>query len=362
VDAPAEPEPVTWLIPTWRVDLKREADLIEEVCRLHGVDKIPATPPRGAIGANEYDAVHDQLAEVRRLLTGLGLNEAQGQTLIGANAAERVATAGVVLLANPLSSDMNALRPSLLPGLLDSLQHNVGRRECDLALFEVGRVFAQAEGSPRESRRLALALTGRRQPVFWSGADREANFDLADLKGVLEEFFDHFGLRGVTHVPREAGSPLFAESAAITLGGRVPLGELGQLGPALARQHDLRAPVWLAELDLDQLLARRQAAKTFKPLPQFPAVRRDAALLVTEGVTHDAVLAAVRQARVPGLEQVELFDVFRGQNVPAGHKSVAYAFTYRAADRTLTDEEVNTAHAGLLEHLKRSLGAAVREA
>jgi phenylalanyl-tRNA synthetase beta chain len=363
VDAPAAPEPVTWLIPTWRVDLKREADLIEEVCRLHGVDKIPATPPRGAIGANEYDAVHDQLAEVRRLLTGLGLNEAQGQTLISATAAERAASAdSVVRLANPLSSDMNALRPSLLPGLLDSLQHNVGRRECDLALFEIGRVFAQGEGSPRESRRLALALTGRRQPVFWSGADREANFDLADLKGALEEFFDHFGLRGVTYVPREAGTPLFVESAAITLGGRVPLGELGQLAPALARQHDLRAAVWLAELDLDQLLARRQAARTFKPLPQFPAVRRDAAFLVAEGVTHDAVLAAVRQARVPGLEQVELFDVFRGQNVPAGQKSVAYAFTYRAAERTLTDEEVNTAHAGLLEHLKRSLGAAVREA
>ena len=364
VEAPAgtAPEPSTWQIPSWRPDLKREADLIEEVCRLHGVDQIPATPPRGARGTHPYDSVHDQLAAARQLLAGLGLDEAQGQTLISAAAAERLAgPAGFVRLANPLSSDMDALRPSLLPGLLDSLRHNAGRRQGDLALFEIGRVFAPEGDTVRETRRLAVALTGRRQPVFWAGAERDALYDLADLKGVLETFLEHYGVRGVVCAPHPAGGPFFLESAALTLGGRVPLGVFGQLSPLLARQYDLAAPVFLAELDLDELLARRQPVKTFKPLPQFPAIRRDVAMLVAESVTHDAVLAAVKAARVPHLEQVELFDVFRGQNVPPGQKSLAYAFTYRAADRTLTDDEVNRAHAGLVEHLKRTVPATVRE-
>ena len=373
VGAESEAAPVTFRIPTWRVDLKREADLTEEVCRLHGVDKIPATPPRGALGANDYDAVHDQLAEARRILSGLGLSEAQGQTLVSAEAARLAAPAeSLVMLANPLSSDMNALRPSLLPGLLDSLRHNVSRQNLDLALFEVGRVFgasraangnpAKETAPPIEGRRVAIALTGQRNPGFWAGAERDAKFDLGDLKGIVEEFLDQFGLRGVSYAKREGGTALFLESAVISLGGRVALGELGQLLPPLAKRYDLRDAVWLAELDLDQLLARRNAGKAFKALPQFPSIRRDVAMLVPESATHEAVLAAVKQAKAANLECVELFDVFRGQNVPAGQKSVAYAFTYRGADRTLTDAEVNTAHERLVGVLKDRLHAVVRDA
>ena len=164
VGAPAGPsEPVTFAIPTFRVDLKREVDLIEEVARLYGVDRIPATPPRGAIGANAYDAVHDELAEARRILTGLGLFEAQGQTLISASAAALVAAGSAVSLGKPLSSDMDTLRPSLLPGLLDALQHNISYKTYDVALFELGRVFqTQPASGPgaapeiREMRRFGL--------------------------------------------------------------------------------------------------------------------------------------------------------------------------------------------------------------
>ncbi len=150
-------------VPTYRVDIKREADLIEEIGRLYGVDKIPSTPPRGAVGANAFDLVHDQIAEGRRLLAGLGLLEAQGQTLISDTSAKlRDAASPPVALQNPLSSDMNVLRPSLLPGLLDSLRHNVSRKNEDVALFEIGRVFVPADGKFKEERRLGIALTGRR--------------------------------------------------------------------------------------------------------------------------------------------------------------------------------------------------------
>jgi phenylalanyl-tRNA synthetase beta chain len=414
------PHTTVFRVPSFRVDLKREIDLIEEVARLYGVDKIPATVPRGAFGANPYDAVHDQLADARRILTGLGLFEAQGQTLISDTAAKLMAGEALVPLSNPLSSDMNVLRPSLLPGLLDALRHNLSHKTYDVALFEVGRVFKVAQAaspassagvSPAgrttcEERRVAIALTGQRHPPFWSGQDREAKFDVYDLKGLLEEFLEQFGLRGLTYTRRpdptalsmnlvspescrgfplspsegeragergpslhggsEAQSAskgrggLFLESATVHL-GRFQLGEFGQLLSPLARQYDLRDAVLLAELNLDLLLARRNSTKSFRPLPAFPAIRRDVAMLVPEATTHEAVLQVVKQAKPANLETTELFDVFRGKNVPPGQKSMAYAFTYRHAERTLTDAEVNGAHERLVTQLKQRLQAVVRE-
>lgn len=353
----------TWEIPTFRVDLKREVDLIEEVCRLHGVDQIPATPPRGALGRHEDDAVHDQLRAVRQWLTGLGLDEAQGQTLIDRTAAERLVPAEqIVPLERPLSSEMDVLRPSLLPGLLDILRHNLSHKNLEVALFEIGRVFRMQEGRPAEQRRVAVALTGRRAPSFWSGTDREACFDIYDLKGLLEEFFDHAGLAGVIWQRRSEPTPLFCESAEIRLGGKLYLGQLGQLLPSLQRRYDLRDPVYLAELDLDLLLARRRPTRTFQPLPSYPSSRRDVAMFVPETVTHADVVAAVQSAKPKYLESLKLFDVFRGCNVPKGQKSLAYAFTYRSRERTLTDDEVNRIHERVVTRLREQLGATIRDA
>jgi phenylalanyl-tRNA synthetase beta chain len=360
-------EPLAFKIPTFRVDLKREVDLIEEVARLYGVDRIPATAPRGAVGSNPYDVTHDALTEARRLLTGLGLNEAQGQTLISTEAAQLVAESGAVSLANPLSSDMNVLRPSLIPGLLDALRHNLRRKNEDVALFEIGRVFSKnltetaREAAPiREERRAAIALTGKRAAPFWSGDEREAKFDLYDVKGILEEFLEQVGVRGFTFQRRESSTSLFVESGSIHL-GKLNLGQLGQLHSVLAKRYDLRDAVFLAELNLDLVLARRNTAKTFKPLPAFPSIRRDVALLMPEAITHEAILQVIRQAKPANLESTELFDVFRGEHVPVGQKSMAYALTYRAPDRTLTDAEVNTAHEALLAQLAEKTGATIRK-
>jgi len=255
---------------------------------------------------------------------------------------------------------MNVLRPSLLPGLLAALRHNVSRKINDLALFEVGRVFLESEGQRREERRVALALTGQRHPLFWSGEEREARFDISDLKGLLEEFLEQFGVRGMNYVRRPESTALFLESATVHL-GRFQLGEFGLLLPSLARQHDLRDAVLLAELNLDLLLARRNPNKSFRPLPAFPAIRRDIAMILPAATTHESILQVIKQAKPANLEAVELFDVFRGKNVPAGQKSMAYAFTYRHADRTLTDAEVNAVHDKLVVHLKQRLQATVRE-
>jgi phenylalanyl-tRNA synthetase beta chain len=357
--AKQEPGECTFKIPSWRVDLKREVDLIEEVGRLYGIEKIPATPPRGALGANEFDSVYDQIGEVRRILTGLGLSEAQGQTLVAKEDC-RVPDESVVALANPLSSDMDVLRPSLLPGLLTILRHNVSRKNHDIALFEIGRVFTNVDGQTKENRSVAIAITGQRAQPFWSGGERDAKFDACDLKGSVEEMLEQFGLRGIAFGKRAESTALFLESATVTLGGKVPLGELGQLLPTLAKKYDLRDAVFLAEFNLDLLLAKRNPAKSFKALPQFPSSRRDVAMLVAEATTHEAVLQTVKQAKPANLESVELFDVFRGKGVPEGQKSLAYAFTYRAPDKTLTDTDVNTAHAKVLETLKTQLQVELR--
>ena len=377
--------PLKFRIPTFRVDLKREADLIEEVGRLFGVDKIPSTPPRSAVGTNAFDTVYDQIGEVRLILTGLGLNEAQGQTLV-AKADCRLPDDELVPLTNPLSSEMDVLRPSLLPGLLTILRHNASRKNNDVALYEIGRVFVAqtslSAGSPgilpggatatranpqtaslryTEERRVAIAITGQRALSFWSGGERGAKFDAYDLKGLVEDLLEQFGLRGIAFGKRSESTPLFLESAAVTLGGKLPLGEMGQLLPALAKKHDLRDAVFLAEFNLDLLLARRNPSRSFKPLLQVPSSRRDLAMLVSEATTHEAVLQTVKQAKPANLESVELFDVFRGKNVPAGQKSLAYAFTYRAADKTLTDAEVNAVHEKIVAAFKAQLRATVRE-
>ena len=193
-----------------------------------------------------------------------------------------------------------------------------------------------------------------------AGGERDAKFDAYDLKGLVEDFLQQFGLRGVVFDRRADSTSLFLESAAVTLNGKVPLGELGQLLPALAKKYDLRDAVFLAEFNLDLLLSKRNPAKSFKPLPQFPSSRRDVAMLVPEATTHEAVLQAVKQAKPANLESVELFDVFRGKGVPEGQKSLAYAFTYRAPDKTLTDADVNAAHEKILASLQQQLSATLR--
>jgi phenylalanyl-tRNA synthetase beta chain len=164
----------------------------------------------------------------------------------------------------------------------------------------------------------------------------------------------------VSYARRSSSTALFLESATVHL-GKFQLGELGQLLPPLARQYDLRDGVFLAELNLDLIMGRRNKSKSFRPLPAFPAIRRDVAMIVPEATTHEAILQVVRQTKPANLESVELFDIFRGKNVPAGQKSMAYAFTYRSLERTLTDVETSAAHEKLVEQFRQKLQAVVRE-
>ena len=310
-------------VPTFRVDLEREVDLIEEVCRIYGVEKIPAKMQPALAAVSEFDARWDARARVRQVLTALGFHEAQNQTLVAE---------GDLKLQNPLTADQHALRSSLVPGLLANLRTNVSRHQYDVKLFEIGRVFA---GDGRESLRLALAVTGRREPHAWETGARDAKLDYYDVTGGLEALGE-------------------------TLGVSVNA-EVKQISSAQARKLDLRDAVYVAEVELEPLLAGGTREETFYELPKFPAVVRDVALVVDEGVTHGDVVATIEKNRNKLLERIEIFDIYRGSSIPTGKKSMAYSLTFRAADRTLTDAEVNGAHEQLKRSLVQTLQCEIRE-
>ena len=239
------------------------------------------------------------------------------------------------------------------------LQHNANHDTPNVAMFEIGRVFRDDDGSPAEGWRLGIALTGRRFLPFHEGENRDAINEFADLKGIIEEFADQFGMRGVGYERDAEPGGFFVESGSVRVGNK-PVGTLGQLSPQLARRHDLKHPVYLAEFDLDLALQRRTTRRSFKGLPAFPGTRRDIAMIVPESTTHDAVLASARKAKPKHLESVELFDVYRGEGVGDGSKSVAYAFHYRSPDGTLKDKQVDTVHEKVIEQMRNDLNATIR--
>jgi phenylalanyl-tRNA synthetase beta chain len=330
-------------VPTFRVDLEREADLIEEVCRIHGVEKIPARMQPATAVVSEFDAKWDALSRVRQILTALGFDEAMNQTLVSGDSS--VGAVGVdssvgaqhavpLRLQNPLSVEQSGLRSALVPGLLVNLRTNVSRHQDDVRLFEIGRVFG-ADG--KESLHLALAVTGRRNPQSWETGARDVKLDFYDLKGTLQELVINFG------------APQFAAA------------EVKQISPVQAKKLDLRDTVFVAEMELDPLLAASREERQFRELPKFPAIVRDVAMVVAESTTHGEIMAAIKKDGNKNLERVELFDIFHGSTIPTGKKSMAYSLTYRAAERTLTDAEVNEAHEKLKRQLERALSCEIRE-
>ena len=343
-----------WRAPSFRQDLTREIDLIEEIARVIGIEAIPARAQTRYTASTPADKRHDQAMRLRRALAapGLGFHEARSLTLISEKALASFPVEGVLRVRNPLHEEQSILRPSLLPGLLESLAHNLCAGVRDLRLFEVGRVF---RADAREERTaLALVLSGTAAPASWRDAKPRVA-DFFDLKGALAALGLDLAFEPATH-------PALALAVELRHHGK-PVGIAGQLAPARARALDATAPVLVAEIDLD-LFDAAPAARRFAELPKFPAVTRDIALLAPASVPHGQIEAVLRGAGEPLLVGVELFDVFTdptGQRIPADQKSVAYALTYRSSGRTLTAEEVAEAHNRLKERLKAELSVSFRE-
>ncbi len=360
------PDAGGWLVtvPAWRVDVTREIDLIEEVGRHAGFDRVPTSYPASRRFEAGLDApiTWDRLA--RKVLTSAGFSEAATFAFIERDAAEPFAATAdeLVAIANPLSEKFAVLRPSLLPGLLDAVVHNRRRERRDVRLFEIGASFSTRAG---ETRRAAFALTGAAVADHWSGRGRAADF--FDAKGMVDALCAAFGAVA-TFAPVEAPSLVRgrAASVAATRGGAapIPLGVVGQLLPRLATARGFTGgdDLYVAELNLAALAGLGDSIEDVQvqPLPRHPSVVRDLSIEVDRGLPAAAVRATIRDAAPPTLASVREFDRYQGEGVTGGRVSLSLRLTFRDPDRTLTDAEVQQAMDRLVAALARAHGAVQR--
>ncbi|MEP7078564.1 MAG: phenylalanine--tRNA ligase subunit beta [Chthoniobacterales bacterium] len=339
-----------WRPPSYRTDLRREVDLIEEVIRAYGIEKIPARDRSRFTPMTAADRIYDREIALRRSLVARGIFEARTSALV-----PRAFKEEALPLKNPLSEDHVALRPTLIPGLLSVLERNLRLGATSTRVFELGRVFRAGDG--KESRNLALVFSGRAQaePHWRSGA--EWQLDFFDVKGVLESL-------GRTVLSfRRTEKADFAFAAEI-LGEDKILGLAGQLSGARTAALGAHAPVLVAEIALEEMLTDDANAPVFRELERFPAVTRDIALIASESLAHERIVAVLQEAKEPLLEGARLFDLFDGKEAAGlggGRKSLAYTLTYRDKNRTLTSEEVTVAHMRIRERLKAELPVELRE-
>ncbi len=349
-----------WSVPTFRADLTREVDLIEEIARVIGMDAIPARTQARFSPASPVDRSYDRSMALRRNCEGLGLHEARSLTLVPDRplgmAFTQVAESDLQRVKNPMIDDQVVMRPNLLHGLLKAVKDNVRAGVKSVRLFEVGRVFSRR--MPEEFQHWAMVLCGPLTERSWRSVQGD-DADLFALKGLVSAALGS----AVSFEPHE--NPALALALTIKVAGKV-VGHAGQLWPAEGRDLDTLAPIVFAEVDLGVLekAAKEGISKRFQEIPRFPAVTRDLALLAPLELAHAQVEQVLKNANEPLLVGIELFDVFvdpSGAKLPVDRKSLAYSLTYRTSDRTLTADEVNAAHARLKERLASQLGAVFRE-
>jgi phenylalanyl-tRNA synthetase beta chain len=352
------------IVPTFRPDLSREADLIEEVVRVHGMERVPSTLPagRGRIGGLTRN---QELTErIGAALRGAGLNEAITWSFADPADVGRLEwTLGdgemPVRLLNPMSGDQSELRATVVPGMLRAVRHNRNRGVADVHLYEIGAVWVTAPGRKLPKERIVAAgvLAGSWDRPGWN--DSPPALDLFDAKGVLESVIEDLGI--ARFKVRAADLPWLqpGRSAELLIGGDV-VGWLGEVHPAVLEAYECAGPVAVFEMQMKPLLKAARDVRAFNDLPRFPGVKIDIALVVGEDVTAERAEQSIRSAGGKLLDSVRLFDVYRGEGVPAGSKSLAFSLVYRDAERTLTSEEVEQAHEKVVRKATGALGGQLR--
>jgi phenylalanyl-tRNA synthetase beta chain len=343
-------------VPTRRIDVVREVDLIEEVARHYGFDRVPVRFPAVVAVPPRVDPRITRARQIRSVMTGAGFSEAVTFGFIGEAAAAPFAADGdLVAIKNPLSDNFAVLRPSALPGLIAAVAHNRRREQRDVRLFEVGNRFTTSGG---ERRALACAWAGMTGGDHWGAGGRDVDF--FDMKGVVERICAALRVNARTDPHQEAWL-VAGRSAAVIADGR-RIGVLGQLAPAVAEAHGLGAAdvVYVADLDLDEAEALSAGAIRVDPLPKYPSVTRDISIVVDDTLPAAQVRRTVGEAAPPTLVRVREFDRYQGKGVPDGRVSLSLRLTFRSPDRTLTDAEVQSAMDAVLAALKTQHNAVQR--
>jgi phenylalanyl-tRNA synthetase beta chain len=342
-------------VPTRRVDVLREVDLIEEVARHYGFDRIPVTFPALTTPPPPIDPRITQARALRTIMTGAGFSEAVTFGFVAEPAAAPFAAAGdLVPIKNPLSESFAVLRPSVLPGLVAAVAYNRRREQRDVRLFEIGARFSLSRG---ERRALACAWTGSIGGDHWGGGTREV--DYFDMPGVVERVCR--SLRLDVRMEPAVESWLVPGRTAHVLADSTPMGVLGQLAPRIVEQQGLSVSdaIYVAEIDLESVPLAHGDLQ-IEPLPRHPSVTRDISILVADTLAAATVRNAVRENAPEILVRVVEFDRYQGKGVPEGQISLSLRLTFRATDRTLTDGEVQSAVDAVLTALKQRHNAVQR--
>ncbi|CAM4336847.1 phenylalanine--tRNA ligase subunit beta [Paenibacillus tarimensis] len=357
-------------VPSRRGDITRDVDLIEEAARLFGYDSIPTTPIEGPTTPGALTRPQQIRRELRRRLADAGLNEVITYSFTHPQRTglfmHLSGETKPVRLSMPMSEDRSVLRTGLVPNLLEIAAYNRNRKNEDAAIFEIGSVFLTDEETltrlPEEKQRLAGLLTGSRTTALWN---RKAEpVDFFDAKGVLEMLFAVLGMENRISYEAAALEQLHpGRTAAVMLQterGSERIGYVGQLHPELQRAEDL-GDTYVFELDLEQVYEHADSSIAYQALPRYPAIQRDIAVVLDSGIEAGSLLALIRDTAGELLESVRVFDVYTGERLGAGKKSVAVSLVYRHAERTLTDEEVTELHAKVVSQLEQSFQAELRK-
>ena len=346
-------------VPLFRAaDITREIDLIEEIARVYGYERVkagmPAVPPK-----EEKENVLDELkVRVREILVGHGLTEVVTYSMINLRSLEALGLPKEAIpLSNPLSENESVLRTTLMPSLLQVLNYNFRRQIKDLAIFEIDKTFVKSGNLPKEKLTLGVALSGDTGFEWQKG--KEEKFDLYHLKGITKDIAESLGAE--IKVEEGDSAPFHPGKCALIKLEKSQIGVMGELHPDAQKAYDLSENVYLLEIEIEPLIKYLKKRPLYKPLPKFPSVDRDMAIIIPEGKTHEEILATIKEAGGALVEEVRLFDLYRGSPIPSGHISLAFSIKYRDPDRTLTDEEINTKHSDIGDLLAAKFNAEIRK-
>jgi len=358
-------------VPSFRVDLEREVDLIEEVARLTGYNEIPTSLPIVPMSFPDTDNQRQLRKEITDCMIALGFYEAINYSFVSEKHFDMLGLPetddrrATVRLLNPLAEEQSVLRTMLLPGMLENLRRNVSHQTSDVRLFEVGKVFYPVAGSqPNEREFLTAIMSGRRypnSPHLYFGAD---SVDFYDVRGVAESICNSLRRNQVTYRPATRVNTPYGEHGACVeiYADEQVVGSLGKINASVCKEFGIKQDAFYIEMDLTALGQVQVAPKKFQSLPRFPFVQWDLAILVPEEVGAGDMVGAIQDVEEKLIEHVEIFDVYRGKNIEPGWKSVAMSVTYRSADKTLDDAMVGKVHNKIIQRVLSRFGGKLREA
>jgi len=354
-------------VPSWRGDVHGHADICEEIARIYGFDKIPTTTPSGNIlrGGQEY--VQSIVDRIKTILTGAGFDEiislsfTHPQTLDKLNLEADSILRKAITVLNPITDDFPILRTTLLGGILETIAHNISRKNEDIKIYELGAVYLPEQlplsSLPKEPLMLCGALVGKRNELLWNtGRD---SVDFYDAKGAVEVLLSCLGVSDYQVIAGTEASLHPGKTAVFTKDGHV-LATVGEVHPKVIDDFGINRKVYIFEINVETLSSQVILLSSYQALPKFPAINRDLAVVLSTEISAEQVKQGIIASAGPLLSEVRLFDVYNGEQVANGSRSLAFSLTYRHHERTLTDSEIDVFHKNIVEYLGRTLLAKIR--